>query len=82
MREGLGGETAEECEIALAQRFSVSLQRENARAVLRRLDVAEREGGVGGGSHGESGIEDLGEVWDEGCMGAELREVAETEGLW
>ena len=66
----------EPASLRIAQRIACTLQRESARAVLRRFDVGEREGGVGGGSHGECGFEDLGEVWDEGCMGAECREAA------
>ena len=70
---GVGGEKAEACELVVAQRLSIALQRENARAVLRR--VAHAGGGDGGGvgdeQEGRGWCEQAAEGWDEDVAGGE-----------
>ena len=62
--EGWGGEKAEVCELVVAQRLSVTLQRENARAIMRRVGLGEGEE-LGGGQEGGGWSEQAAEGWDE-----------------
>ena len=62
-QEGWGGSSQDKVVLNLAQRISILLQQENARAVLRRMDRQAEEGagngkGPGWGNVGGEGLEE------------------------